>query len=363
MVERQNSAGDRARGAGIGRFDLSQACPSIGIQCAISIGLPLLVGILAGHVRAGGWGAVGAFLADMAVFQPGHRFRARIVAGAALAVATGGFLGALIGIHSLAIYPVVALWTASAGLLVAVSSTAALVGVSSATGMVYAASLRLSAGQTWGAGLVMLASGLGTAGVAYAWRRVIKTRSATGADAPAAQGTTWVAETFRSIARSLTTGSTTVHHAVRLTVGTVLGTVFFRLIDPVDGFWIPEAVLFIIKPDPHLTRQRCVLRVLGTVSGVTLTTLLLTTLRPSPTELAIIAVVASAVAFSVQRVNFGLYITFVTCIFVFLTAFAGLPRREAVVDRLVDNLIGSAIALATLMLWPRDHAPARPPNR
>ena len=99
----------------------------------------------------------------------------------------------------------------------------------------------------------------------------------------------------------------------------------------------------------------------GRSPGVTLTTLLLTTLRPSPDLMAVIAVGASAIAFSVERVNFGLYIMFVTCIFVFLTAFGGLPPDSAVVGRLVDNLIGSGIAVAALWIWPV-RPPAPPPR-
>ncbi len=99
----------------------------------------------------------------------------------------------------------------------------------------------------------------------------------------------------------------------------------FRVTNPDDGFWIPEAALFIMRPDSQLTRRRAVLRIIGSVAGAALTTLVLVALRPDTTLLAVLAVVASAVAFSVQRVNFGLYITFVTCIFVLLTAFGGLP--------------------------------------
>jgi uncharacterized membrane protein YccC len=89
------------------------------------------------------------------------------------------------------------------------------------------------------------------------------------------------------------------------------------------------------------------------VAGAALTTLLLLAIRPGTTLLAVLAVVASGIAFSVQRVNFGLYITFVTCIFVLLTAFGGLPARTALANRVVDNLLGSALAVAALWLWPR----------
>jgi len=54
-------------------MNTSMASPLIGLVCAASIGLPFAVGIMAGYPRVGGWGAVGAFLTDMAVFQLGHR--------------------------------------------------------------------------------------------------------------------------------------------------------------------------------------------------------------------------------------------------------------------------------------------------
>ena len=90
----------------------------------------------------------------------------------------------------------------------------------------------------------------------------------------------------------------------------------------------------------------------GSAVGVTLTTLLLVTLEPSPRGLAVISVVAGAVAFGVHRVNFGLYVTFVTVLFVVLTAFGGVPESHAVIERLAFNVLGAALAVAALRLWP-----------
>ena len=39
-------------------------------------------------------------------------------------------------------------------------------------------------------------------------------------------------------------------HAVRLTAAALAGTVLFRVTNPEDGFWIPEAALFIMRPEP-----------------------------------------------------------------------------------------------------------------
>jgi uncharacterized membrane protein YccC len=133
---------------------------------------------------------------------------------------------------------------------------------------------------------------------------------------------------------------------------TLIATVLYRVINPVDGFWIPEAALFIGRPDTTLSLERSILGVAGSFVGVTVTTLLVVTIEPSSTGLAVIAVVTGALAFAVQRVNFGFYITFVTVIFVVLTAFGGVPESHAVYQRLLYNVLGATLAVASLRLWP-----------
>jgi hypothetical protein len=335
----------------------SMASPLIGFVCAVSIGVPLAIGIAAGYPRVGGWGAVGAFFTDMAVFQPGHRFRARIVAGAGVLVAVGAFLGALCGIRSLSIYPVVVIWTIGAGLLVELGPQAALIGVSSATSIVFSASFDVSPTQALVVGAVTLASGLFTALLALLARhRLARYADPTRRAGPT--GLAWGRQATATLRKAIRDRSDGFWHSLRLAAAALVGTVLFRITNPADGFWIPEAALFIMRPDPQLTKRRAVLRIIGSVAGAALTTLLLLALRPGTTLLAVLAVVASAIAFSVQRVNFGLYITFVTCIFVLLTAFGGLPPRAAVSNRVIDNVIGSALAVAALWLWP--HRPRRP---
>ncbi len=341
----------RERWAWTLHLERSMSSPFIGFICAVSIGVPLAVGIASGYPRVGGWGAVGAFFTDMAVFQPGHRFRARIVAGAGALVAVAAFLGALCGIESVAIFPVVVIWTLGAGLLVELGPQAALIGVSSATSLVFSASFDVSATQALIVGAVTLASGIFTALLALMARSRLA-RYADPSRHAGATGLTWLRQASATLRGATRVRSVGFWHALRLAAAALAGTVLYRLTNPADGFWIPEAALFIMRPDPQLTKRRAVLRIIGSVAGAALTTLLLLAFRPGPTLLAVFAVVASGIAFSVQRVNFGLYITFVTCIFVLLTAFGGLPARTALANRVVDNLIGSAIAVAALLLWP-----------
>lgn len=337
----------------LSHFDTAAVSIPTGLRCAVAIALPLIVGISSGHPRAAGWGAVGAFLTDMTMNQPEHRFRARIVAGAAVLVALGGFLGALSGIEGWVIYPLVAAWTAASGLAVAISPRAALVGVSSATGLLYAASFRVSTLQSAEVGAWMLAAGLAAAAIGWATHLPLVPRRRNAPPAtPTPVGLAWVRSSARAIRRGLSADSILAHHATRLTSVSVVATVLYRVINPTDGFWIPEAALFIGRPDATLTLDRSILRVVGSFVGVTVTTLVLVTVEPSSTGLAVIAVVAGAIAFAVQRVNFGFYITFVTVIFVVLTAFGGVPESHAVIQRLLYNILGATLAAASLRLWP-----------
>jgi uncharacterized membrane protein YccC len=338
------------------RFDLAALSVPTGLRAAAAIALPLIVGIGTGHPRAAGWGAVGAFLTDMAMGQPEHRFRARIVTGAAVLVALGGVLGALSGIWGWVIYPLVAVWTIGSGLMVAVGPRAALVGVSSATGLLYAASFRVSTVQSLEVGAWMLGSGLAAAATGWATHQLADRRAAAKLypfPRPHPAGLAWAHSAQRSVRRGLYPHSVLRHHVARLTTVTLVATLLYRVINPTDGFWIPEAALFIGRPDATLTKQRSILRVVGSAAGVTLTTLVLVTLEPTPTGLAVVAVIAGAIAFSVQRVNFGFYITFVTVLFVVLTAFGGVPESHAVYQRLAYNVIGAALAVASLRLWPQ----------
>jgi hypothetical protein len=348
----------RRRWAWTLQMNRPMASPFIGLVCAASIGGPLAVGIATGYPRAGGWAAVGSFFTDMAVFQPGHRFRARIVAGTGILVALAAYLGALTGIRGVAIFPLVVLCTFAAGLLVELGPQAALIGVSSVTSLVFSASFDVSASEALVVGGVTLLGGLFTALLAMVARRGLA-RYADPTRHAGATGMAWGREVALTMRRATHVRSIPFWHAVRLTAASLAGTVLFGVTNPQDGFWIPEAALFIMRPEAQLTRRRAVLRVVGSLAGATLTTLVLVALRPDTTLLAVLAVVASGIAFSVQRVNFGLYITFVTCIFVLLTAFGGLPARTAIANRVVDNLIGSALAVAALWLWPsRPRSPA-----
>jgi uncharacterized membrane protein YccC len=521
------------------RIDRHQIDVRLGIECAAAIALPLTVGLAAGRPVTAAWGAIGAFLANFSVYQPGYRVRVRIVVVASVVIAAATFLGAVTGIDNPAVFPLIAVWSFLAGLLVALGPSAAMIGVVSSVGLAVATALNATPTEALEDAAAALAGGLGAAVLAFAFHRrgqraeaaalgaayrVLagyahgisrggsalpegtafdavsatlarpgphRTRSlatrdralaeraerlrtvlaalavtrdrfagdaaaeparravaaidelaetigmlldeladccatdrAPGDAGPASERlrvarrsvagvgddrTVPLAELFaevdelvgsvrrlladetpddrsepsadrserstgparhrarlRSLAHrpdtfdevrlalraNLTLRSTACRHALRLAVTVTVATVLYRVIDTHDGYWIVVAVLFIMKPDFGSTVGRGILRAVGTLAGVTLTTLLLASLRPGPVVLAVIAVVAAVFAYALFNANYGAFTVFLTCLTVALAAMIGLPAMTAVANRAVDNLIASGLAIMAVVVWP-----------
>ncbi len=514
------------------RIDRHQIDVRLGIECAAAIALPLIVGLAAGQPVTAAWGAIGAFLANFSVYQPGYRVRVRIVVVASVVIAAATFLGAVTGIDNQAVFPLIAVWSFLAGLLVALGPSAAMIGVVSSVGLAVATALNATPTVALEDAAAALAGGLGAAVLAFAFHRrgqraeaaalgaayrVLagyahgigrggsalpegtafdavgatlarpgphRTRSLAtrdralaaraerlrtvlaalavtrdrlaghGEDEPAHRAvaaideladaigtlldeladccatdrapgdarpaderlraarrslagagddrTVPLAELFaeadelvgsvrrlladetaddgaerpadwtrhparlRALAHrpdtfdevrlalraNLTLRSTACRHALRLAVTVTVATVLYRVIDTHDGYWIVVAVLFIMKPDFGSTVGRGILRAVGTLAGVTLTTLLLASLRPGPVVLAVIAVAAAVFAYALFNANYGAFTVFLTCLTVALAAMIGLPAMTAVANRAVDNLIASGLAIMAVVVWP-----------
>jgi hypothetical protein len=532
------------------QLDRTQIRPLIGIEAACSIAIPLTIGLIVNHPTAGAWAAIGSFLTSFSIYQPGFRIRARVVAVAGVVVGLAVFLGAITGIMNAGIYPVVAAWTFMGGLLVAVGTNAALVGVVSSVGLMIASSLNATPSLAFEDGGLALCGGLGAAILAVVFHhneqraeagalaasyrtlahyasgistgegtlpdgepfdtlaatlavpgphryldraardralavqseelrislaalseargRLIRgqlghpgatdtvrdidqaartfsvllegiadscaadrhtavpgspdrhtavpgspglrlaqpdrmqqnpatTRPTIDPDATADVGehlddiverlgairnvldsTTMVgspdgnapphyplngnrstadqqgplAGAALALRANLSLESTAFRHALRLAVVSTVATVLYRIIDPVDGYWIVVAVIFVLKPEFGVTLGRSILRVVGTLAGVAAATFFLASLQPGPVILAVLTVVVSAFAFTLFNVNYGVFALFLTCLTVFLAAFLGLPPTTAVLNRATDNLIGAGLTVVAFLVWP-----------
>lgn len=158
-------------------------------------------------------------------------------------------------------------------------------------------------------------------------------------------------ETLRA---HLTLRSTAFRHGIRLGVTLALATAIYHLPGfPLGrGYWIPLTAFLILKPDFKTTFTRGVARILGTLGGVILTTLLIDTLKPTLDMLVVIDAIVAYIAFSILFVNYALFSVFITVEVVILLAFVTPQPLTNVSDRAIDTLLGGLLALLAFLVWP-----------
>jgi len=143
---------------------------------------------------------------------------------------------------------------------------------------------------------------------------------------------------------NLSLHSSHFRHAIRIMVALLIGygvSLFFLL---GHGYWILLTILTIMKPAYSLTKQRNISRLLGTLTGGVIGFLIIYLVHEI-TPLFIIMILAMIIAYSFLRVNYFIGVAGVTVYVLLSLAFLSPTSiRVALQDRVIDTLIGSAIA-------------------
>ncbi len=159
---------------------------------------------------------------------------------------------------------------------------------------------------------------------------------------------------WTTLRANLSFQSAAFRHALRLGFTLMLITALYSLLSlPIQrGYWIALTALLVLKPDFTTTFTRGVARLLGTMLGAILTTLLIVVVHPTPPILVILDVVMAYAAFSLLLANYALFSVFVTMEVVFLLSFV-IPQPLVTVEyRAIDTAIGGIIALVIYRIWP-----------
>jgi uncharacterized membrane protein YccC len=146
--------------------------------------------------------------------------------------------------------------------------------------------------------------------------------------------------------------SAACRHAIRLAVCIAIAETAGRGFGLSRAYWLPMTVAIVLKPDFTTTFTRGVLRLAGTFAGLGLATVLFRILpMPVPAQIALVA----ASMFAMRRfgpANYGIFVTGVSSLIVFLFALNGFPPRDVVAARALNTIAGGAIALAAYWFWP-----------
>ena len=157
---------------------------------------------------------------------------------------------------------------------------------------------------------------------------------------------------WATLRASLTPRSIAFRHAVRMAVSFSLALLVSRVLQLPHGYWLPMTAAIVLRPDFAATFNFGLLRVVGTVLGLLLTTALLHITPNEPwAHLALMAVLCMAFRY-LATAHYGIAVAALTGAVVILLSFYGVNPSTAVLDRVVNTALGCSLALLAYIVWP-----------
>jgi uncharacterized membrane protein YccC len=151
---------------------------------------------------------------------------------------------------------------------------------------------------------------------------------------------------------NLRLSSIAFRHAIRCSACLTLAVVGERLTGLSHGYWIPMTTAIVLKPDFAGTFSFGLLRVIGTLLGLVLSTALVHFAFGNEwSRLALLALFCFGFR-QVTTMHYGLGVMLLTGLIVVLLSFAGMSPAETMSARALGTSVGSALALLAYLVWP-----------
>jgi uncharacterized membrane protein YccC len=155
-----------------------------------------------------------------------------------------------------------------------------------------------------------------------------------------------------SLSALLRPDSVVLQHALRIGLVTTIAVWVTSLLRLNHGYWVTLTVVVILQPYGAATRQKALQRVAGTIIGAGVAAVLSALFGGTAVIVALIFVF-TALCVALLPVNYGAYAVFGTPAFVLL-AEASAGNWHLAGLRVINTLIGGALALLGSRLWPVD---------
>jgi len=157
----------------------------------------------------------------------------------------------------------------------------------------------------------------------------------------------------RAILRAnLRLSSIACRHAIRCGVCLALAVAGERLWGIPHGYWIPMTTAIVLKPDFAGTFSFGLLRVIGTLLGLALTTALLHFAFAGDWPRLVLFALLCFGFRQLTTMHYGLGVMFLTGCIVVLLTFEGISPSETMAARALGTSVGSALALIAYVAWP-----------
>ena len=143
-----------------------------------------------------------------------------------------------------------------------------------------------------------------------------------------------------------------VRYTARVTVLTLVGVWAMKVLELRHGYWLPLTLVVVLQPDYGSTRSRAMQRLMGTLAGSVLASLVLWLRLPFGALMGATALSAFGFGYFLRR-SYGVAVIFITLFVVVLTESLGPATLELTVERFGDTFAGGLLALlAALLFWP-----------
>ncbi len=151
---------------------------------------------------------------------------------------------------------------------------------------------------------------------------------------------------------SVTPGSTAFRHAVRLGVAVPIAGILSSALSLPRGYWVAFTVAVVLRPDYSTLFRRGLERVAGTVVGATTAALIVGGLHPGTVATTVLIAGSAWAAYALWPASFPVAMAFVTAFILFLLSTTQVDGIATATDRLIDTVLGGALALGVYALWP-----------
>ena len=335
------------------------------LPCMVAIVVCLAAGLLAGHTGAGMVAAGGAMTVGFGSFQWLGRSRLAPMLWATGGMAVSAVGGSLVGHSGPGAVVNAAVAGFGAGILLALGPGASWIGQQCAIVALVASGYPAGWDIAVSRALLILAGGaLQTLVMTVTWRwRQFQVPQMEPDPFPG------IGPAVRTLRANLTLGSAAMHYALRQGTTLAVAAEMEHATGLPNGYWVPMTALLVLRPAFQPTFHRGVLRVMGTIVGAALATLLVHALRLDLLTVGALTALFAWLAYALLNVNYGLFAVFLTGYIVFLLDFGGLSTKVVVAHRTLNTALGGGLALlsyATVLIrrrHPSDHLPtARSPS-
>jgi hypothetical protein len=311
------------------------------VPCAVALAISVVAGLVSRHPASGMIMAGGAMAIGFGSFQTIGRSRTAAMVAGTIGIALSSVVASVLSVTPAGVIATAVLAGFGAGLLTALGPGVSWIGLQCAIAAIVSSGYPSFGLPTLERGALIVLGGLLQTLVVIFFRRLHSHFEAPSKEDPYEGRRPAV----RLLRENLRWSSPAFRYGIHLALTLAAAALAARVFAVSNGYWVPMTALLVLKPDVHQTLGRSVARILGTVLGAGIATLLAVWLHPNPGLLAGFVALFGWLCFSLATVNYGLFSACITAYIAFLLAFTGQPTSNIAIHRIANTLMGGSIAL------------------